>query len=188
MIWLIGLVVTGVVSIGGLKHHYSDEPGDDEIAPGHSARTPGPVAGIQLPVRSLRPDEISTVRDRIYDIAEAWNFQPRGVVLPPSPLPIAPHFRPLPDLPSARPPSSRAESGIESFVQWLEQQGCVAAVRIPRANVEGAIAYGMTASYPAQVPVEVDLRITPTDDRGGIETYCLYLPLDSAPHVVRTRP
>ena len=46
----------------------------------------------------------------------------------------------------------------------------------------------MTASYPAQVPVEVDLRITPTDDRGEIETYSLYLPLDSAPHVVRTRP
>ena len=36
--------------------------------------------------------------------------------------------------------------------------------------------------------VEVDLRITRTDDRGEIETYSLYLPLDSAPHVVRTRP
>ena len=84
MIWLIDLVVTGVVAIGGLKHHYSDEPGDDEIAPGHSARTPGPVAGIQLPDRSLRPDEISAVRHRIYDTAEAWNFQPRGLVLPPS--------------------------------------------------------------------------------------------------------
>ena len=73
-------------------------------------------------------------------------------------------------------------------MQWLEQQGCVAAVRIPRTTAEGATAYGMTASYPAQVPVEVDLRITPTDDRGEIETYSLYLPFDFAPHVVRTRP
>ena len=139
MIWLIGLVMTGVVAIGGLKHHYSDEPGDDEIAPGHSARTPGPVAGIQLPDRSLRPDEISTVRDRIYDIAEAWNFQPRGVVLPPSAPPIAPHFRPLPDLPSARPPSSWAESGIESFVQWDTVWGdCGAACGMPYPIGDGS--------------------------------------------------
>ena len=191
MIWLTGLVVTGVVAIAGLKLHYSDGSGDDEIAPVHSPRAPGHVPGTHLPDRSLRPDEISAVRDRITDIAEAWNLRPRGLA-PPSPHSprITPHLRPMlrPAFDPARPPPSRVESGIESFVQWLEQQGCVAAVRIPRATAEGVTAYGMTASYPAQVPVEVDLRTASTDEGEEIETYSLYLPLDSTPHVVQTRP
>ena len=36
--------------------------------------------------------------------------------------------------------------------------------------------------------LEVDLRTAPTDDREEIETFSLYLPLNSAPHVVQTLP
>jgi hypothetical protein len=193
MIWLIGLVVTFVAVIGGLKLHHSDGPRGDEIAPAPATiafgHAPAPVAEIHLPDRPLRPGELPAMRDRITRIAATWFLRPRHLAPPPSPyLPrITPHLRPLPrpDLLSAR--HGPIEAGIESFVKWLEQQGCVAAVRIPRDTAEGAIAYGMTASYPAQVPVEVDLRTTPTYGATEVETYRLYLPLDSAPHMVQTR-
>lgn len=85
-----------------------------------------------------------------------------------------------PKEPFAVHPSPEAPPGglahLEALLAWLRDQEGVAGVRVPGGMGEGVRAYGLLTSYPAQVPVHVDLYLDGPEPR-GVRTCTLMLEL-----------
>ena len=186
MVWLFGAVVAASVSLYvGLRSRDTNAaegaPAFWSSAPqGHPA--PSIAEPPELPDGPLSEEDVSRVSERILSVADTWMDRQLSPAAPTDPVPGF-AIRPL-----AIVQPTETTKGIESFVQCLNAQGCIAEVRIMRATAEGVTAYGMATSYPAQVPVEVDLFVVVADSAETIRTVSLNLPLDSTPHVVPARP
>ena len=180
--WFLGVLVAVSSIYLGMELRDSDAEGAPPTLSSNGPQGPPDRAETpELPDGPLAEGDVSAVSDRILSVADTWmDRQPPAAALD--------RLSPELSAPLTVIPPTETTRGIESFVDWLEDQGCVADVRIMRATAEGVTAYGMATSYPAQVPVEVDLFVVVADSAETIRTVSLNLPLDSTPHVVPARP
>lgn len=76
----------------------------------------------------------------------------------------------------------RLTDRVEGFLAWLRQQECVLEAQPAMSGqAEGVTAYGMRATYPAQLPLRVDFRVEGEGNGEEVQTCIVTLLLTDKP-------